>query len=292
QEIDLYHHPVGIWIVTCTSQLRNLTPKIIKQEVGFPAGWDIIQFDDSLYCDTFSNFRVFINGGEVDTVNKLNRCPNYVDRIGNTWTSNDHAGIGFLNTWQLDFETDETKEVVVTFSFVVKKPAIIFNPDNKEKWYLEAVDWIKQEYVKKNESDFKLHLNLGSFWSSFVDTLAIRTYRSNDWLLIEPENEREYSPRDIIEYTYSEPIGFFSPRETVLTDLTEEVLSNKSKTELMLLRNTFPAKYGRPFINEVLNLFFEKQPWYEKDNNFDTWYINDFDLRNMKLIYEFEQIVK
>ncbi|MBD3288859.1 hypothetical protein GF337_08665, partial [candidate division KSB1 bacterium] len=47
QEIDLYHHPVGIWIVTCTSQLRNLTPKIIKQEVGFPAGWDIIQFDDS-----------------------------------------------------------------------------------------------------------------------------------------------------------------------------------------------------------------------------------------------------
>lgn len=289
QKIDLYYHPAGIWIVTCSSQLKNLFPKPFRQEVGFAAGIDINKFDNSLYCDAFDNFKASIDGNEVSDIKMLEKCPNYTDRIGNSWTLDDYSGIGYLNTWIMDFEPEELKEVVVTFSFVVKKPGIQFNPDNKEQWYIEAADWIKQEYVKKAEHDFEFHLNAGSFWASYVDTLVIRTYRSDKWFLIEPENERDYPEKDMIEYTFSEPVGFFSPLETILVDISEDFLKNKSQTELKILRNTFAAKYGKKFDNKWIQLYFEKQPWYSKTDYFDVWYLNDADVRNMKLIYQFEQ---
>ncbi len=292
QKIDLYHHPAGIWIVTCSSQLKNLFPKPVQQEVGFAAGIDINKFDESIFCDAFNNFKVSIDGNEVNDVKMLEQCSNYTERIGNNWTFDDYSGIGYLNTWLIEFKPEEIKEVVVTFSFVVKKPGIKYNPENNERWYIEAGNWIKQEYVKKRESDFEFHLNLGSFWSSFVDTLLIRIYRSDNWFLIEPENQRKYLQQDVMEYTFSEPIGFFSPSETILTDLAEDDLKDKSKTELKILRNSFFAKYGKQFDNKWIQLFFEKQPWYSKDMYFDTWYLNDFDIRNMKLIYKFEQNTK
>ena len=292
QKIDLYHHPAGIWIVSCSSQLKNLFPKPVQQEVGFASGVDVNKFDDSLFCDTFNNFKVRIDGNEINDIKMLEKCPNYTDRIGNSCTLDDYSGIGYLNTWVMDFEPEESKEVVVSFSFVVKKPGIKYNPDNKEQWYIEATNWIKQEYVKKAENDFEFHLNAGSFWSSFVDTLLIRTYRSDEWFLIEPENRRDYREQDIIEYTFSEPIGFFSPSETNLVDLSEDFLKDKSKTELKILRNAFPAKYGKHFDNKWIQLYFEKQAWYSKTDYFDIWYLNDFDVRNMKLIYQFEQNIE
>ena len=289
QNIDLYHHPLGIWLVECTSKFQNLYPKKVNQEMGFSSGYDIGMLEGELYCDEFQNFRVHVNGDEVKTINLKESCPNFVERIGIEWSFDDNTGIGFINTWLVEFEPEEIKQIKVSFSFVVKKPPIVIKPDFREAWYDEMMTWMKQQYSQRPEHDFKLLLNMGSFWALPVDSLTIRSYNSNEWLTIEDETKRNYKPEDILTYSYSKPVGFFSPSVLELNDLTKEDLKEKSSTELKLLRNSFFGKYGRKFDTDWLKLYFKKQPWYYENPDYDNWYLTDFDIKNMKFIFEYEK---
>ena len=289
QVINLYHHPLGIWEVSCTFEFQNLYPKKIVQEMAFNSGYDIGMSDGEMYCDEFYNFKVAIDDKILKNIKMKEQCPNYVERIGIEWSNDNRTGIGFLNTWNIEFEPEETKHIKVSFSFIVKNPAIAFQADNKEPWYVELMAWTKSEYHKKAENDFVLPLNMGSFWTLYVDSLKINTYYSDRWLLTEDRDKVVYKPEHVVEYTYCDPFGFFSPPDVELQDLTAEDLKGKTKTELILLRNSFFAKYGRKFDVDWLRLYFNKQSWYYENPHYDNWYLNDFDIQNIKFIHQFEK---
>ena len=292
EHIDLYHHPLGIWLIACRALLEKTRPNEIVQNVGFPSGFDIRMIEGELYCNQFENFKVFIKEREIDAVNEMIKCPNYVTTTGTQWSLDDGSGIGFLNTWQINFKPNEAKWVKVTFSFVVKKTPPIYNPEIQELWYIDLINWIKKEYANRAENNFQLPLNMGSFWAFYPDSLLIRTYISKDWLKVSEKSQITYPKNLVTRYEFSEPVGFYSPPEIELEPLTDEVIQNMTKTELAILRNAFAAKCGRKFEAAILKKYFENQPWYSENPKYDNWYLIQWDIDNMKKIFEYEKNLK
>lgn len=289
QATDLYHHPLGIWVVNSRSVFQNLYASHVTIEVGFMSGFDSELIDSELVPNEFKNFKVNIDGIECDSVIKNETCPNFTERIGITWTSNDGTGSGFLNTWQMSFEPEEKVIVDVSFSFIVKQPPVVFDAGNDEAWYNDLMIWMRREHAKREEHDFVLPLNMGSFWALSVDTLLVRTYISLNWLGMEAEEERSYAQNSVYAHYYTEPIDLYSPEPVQLLSVTEDELETMNATELTILRHSFFAKYGRIFDADWLNLYFRHQPWYGENPYYHNWYLSDFDIENLKRVYNFEQ---
>ena len=289
QKTDLYHHPLGIWIVKSRSILQNLYAKEISMEVGFISGFDVELIESEMISNEFKNFDVKINGHQIEEISRKECCPNFQDRIGMTWTSDDGTASGFLDTWSLNFKPEEKVTIDISFSFVVKKPPVNFNADNNEQWYNELMTWMRMEHAKREENEFVLPLNMGSFWALSVDTLIVRTYVSNEWLTIESEDEIANSSIDIYEQYYTEPIDLFSPKPVELHLIKREDMEEMSDLELIVLRHSFYAKYGRVFDTEWLDLYFAEQPWYYKNPDYHNWFLSDFDIENLRKVYNYEQ---
>ena len=292
EQIDLYHHPLGIWLITYEATLENLRVQSVSQMVCFPSGFDIRMVERDLICDYFENFRVFVNDQEVKNIQFLIKCSNFVKATGIEWTMDDEAGTGFVNTWLLHFKPEEMKHIKITFSFIVKKPPIVYNPNNHSSWYRDLMNWLKQDYSMREENQFKLPINLGSFWALYPDSMVIRSYFAHEWLKIVNPEERVYPDENIVKYEFSEPYGFYSPPSVELVSPTTKELTKMSKTELFILKNSFVAKYGKSFKNHSLKLFFNHQPWYSPNPYFHVWYLNEWDIDNIKMINEFEKTIR
>lgn len=292
EKIDLYHHPLGIWLVTYEAKLQNLRAFPKSLTMSFPAGFDMRLVERSLVCDYFENFRVFINDKKVDRVKYLEKCFNYVSATGTEWTMDDGSGIGFLNTWNINFKPEETKNIKIIFNFMTTKPSIIYNAYNDASWYKETMNWIRQDYADRGESQFKLPLNLGSFWAYYPDSIVVRAYFSHEWLKIVDAAKRKYKSEHITIYEYCEPYGFYSPPEVELESPGIEELQKFTVTELLLLKNSFVAKYGRIFNSQILKLFFSHQPWYTPNPDFHAWFLTDWDVENIRSIHNYEQSLK
>ncbi len=292
EKLELYHHPLGIWIATYTATLTNNTVFPIKQTVAFPSGFDVRMIDRDLVCDEFQNFKVFSEGESIKEIQYLVKCTNFVQSTGIEWAMDDGSGVGFVNVFELNFAAEEKKTIHVRFNFIVKKPPVKFDPKNKESWYTESMDWLKQDYQMRPESDFKLPVNLGSFWSLYPDSIVFETYLSKNWLSMEPRNKRLPERYFRKKYEYTKPFGFYTPPEVELTALTEKEITAMSETKRWLLKNSFPAKYGKVFSHPLLKLYFSKQPWYEPNPNFNVWYLTDWDSENIKLLHKFTDTSK
>lgn len=290
--IDLYHHPLGIWMVEYRALLQNMRSRAITQPVGFPAIFDIRMIEGELYCDRFENFKVFIDTKEPGLVQLMTRCSNYMETTGTKWSVDDGSAISYLNTWDLNFKPDEKKWITVNFTFITKKAPSIYNPENKESWYLDLVNWVREDYSRREENDFQLPLNIGSFWAFYPDSIIIRAYLANDWLKVVDKSARHYDPLYIKRYEFSEPVGFYSPPEVRLDTLTVAQLETNTRTGLILLRNCFFAKYGRKFQSPTLKKYFNAQPWYSENPQYHHWYLTKWDLDNIKLISEIEKNMK
>jgi hypothetical protein len=292
EKIELYHHPLGIWLVECEVLLQNLRAQEMSVPVGFPAGFDIRLVEGDLYCDRFDNFQVFENNQKVSDLNFMQKCANYVETTGTQWSVDDGAGIGFLNTWIIKFRTDESKRIKITFHFIVKKPPVVFNPNIKETWYSDLMNWMREDYSYRQENHFALPINIGSFWAFYPDTLTIRSYIASDWFDIVKESDRSYQKDFVKQYEFSEPVGFYTPPEIALDSLSINQLQEISATKLIILRNSFFAKYGRKFEVSWLKQYFEKQPWYQENRNYHNWYLTQLDLDHIKKIYQFEKRIE
>lgn len=121
EEFEFYHHPLGIWLVEYQALLKNTQSRDVNQSVGFPAGFDVRLIEGDLYCDRFEKFQVFLNEREITKIDMMRKCSNYVKSTGTQWSTDEAAGIGFLNTWELNFKPDETKQIKITFNITVKK---------------------------------------------------------------------------------------------------------------------------------------------------------------------------
>jgi len=289
---ELYHHPVGIWLVEYRALLKNLRAQEITRPVGFPAGYDIRFFEGDLYSDRFENFKVFIDGNEINEIQFMTRCPNYVETTGTNWNVDDGSASGFLNTWELNFKPEEAKWIKVTFNFVVTKVPAIYNPEIKESWYLDLVNWVRQDYATHEENSFQLPINIGSFWAFYPDSVTIRTYVANEWFKVIDKAERHYDNELFKKYEYSEPVGFYSPPEITLDTVSVDLIQNLSPTELILLRNAFFAKYGKKFKNDLIQKYFDHQPWYSENPEYHDWYLSQWDIDNIQLIRELEKRTK
>ena len=289
EQIDLYHHPLGIWLIEYEAVLENMRAQTIKQLVSFPSGFDIRVIGKDMYCDRFENFQVFVNDNKMQNIKYLVKCANYVETTGTEWTLDDGSGIGFLNTWELNFKPEETKRIKITFSFNVNKPPVNFDPNNNESWYTDLMEWTKSDYSTREQNQFKLPLNLGSFWAFYPDSIVIRTYLAKDWLRVIDKSKRKYKNEHITRYEFSESFGFFSPPEVSLISPTSAELEKMTTVELRILKNSFIAKYGKIFKSKILKLFFNYQPWYTENPSFNQWYLTDWDIENLKFIHEFEK---
>jgi hypothetical protein len=292
EHIDLYHHPLGIWLVEYRALLKNLRSQQIMRPVGFPSGFDVRTIEGDLYCDRFGNFKVYTDKREITGINFMIKCTNYVESTGTQWSVEDGSGLGFLNTWEINFKPDETKWITVTFSFIVKKAPGIYNPDIKESWYLDLVKWVRRDYAMRDENSFQLPINIGSFWAFYPDSITIRTYLANKWFTIIDKSKRQYNKELIKKYEFSEPVGFYSPPEVTLDTLTVDQIQTMSPTQLTILRNSFFAKYGRRFENTLLKKYFNAQPWYKENPEYHNWYLTEWDIDNIKLIVEYEKSIK
>lgn len=289
EKLELYHHPLGIWLATYHATLVNNTAFPVQQKVAFPSGFDMRMVDKDIVCDVFRNFKVSAAGELLKEIQYLVKCTNFVQATGSKWTMDDGSGIGFVNVFDLTFAAEEKKTIHITFNFIVKKPPIKFDPHNKQSWYAESMDWLKQDYALRPENDFKLPVSLGSFWALYPDSIVFETYLSKSWLSIEPRNKR--SPENFLrkKYEFTEPFGFYMPPEVELTLLTEDEIAAMSETKRWLLKNAFPAKYGKKFSHPLLKLYFNNQPWYKPDKNFNVWYLTEWDSENIKALIDFDK---
>jgi YARHG domain-containing protein len=70
--------------------------------------------------------------------------------------------------------------------------------------------------------------------------------------------------------------------------LKVEQLSNLSRRDLRLLRNTIYARHGRDFKSPLLQRYFEAMSWYQIDPNFSDKNLTKIDETNVKLIKSVE----
>ena len=292
QKIDLYHHPLGIWLVECDVVLQNIRSLGISRPVGFPSGFDMRIIEGDLYCDRFENFQVYENDQQFAELNFMQKCANFVETTAAQWSVYDGTGTGFLNTWNLNFKPDEIKRVKITFHFIVKKPPLTFNPTIKEAWYADLMNWVREDYSNREENQFALPISIGSFWAFYPDTLTIRSYISSNWFEIDDQSKRSYPSDCVKQYEFSEPVGFYSPPDVVLDSLSIAQLEALKPTKLIILRNSFFAKYGRKFDVSWLRQYFESQPWYAENPNYHNWYLTQRDLDQIRKIYQFEKAMK
>ena len=89
-----------------------------------------------------------------------------------------------------------------------------------------------------------------------------------------------------LEYENRNPLDYPSQLENLLT---VEQLSDFSRRDLRILRNTIFARRGRPFKSEVLTHYFERMVWYKPTANYSDDRLTDIDLKNIKIIRSVEQ---
>jgi YARHG domain len=79
---------------------------------------------------------------------------------------------------------------------------------------------------------------------------------------------------------------------TVLdAQLTTAQISDLSRRDLRLLRNTIFARHGRTFDSMALATYFEAKPWYKQDANYSDRQLTEIDQRNLKLITSQESAI-
>jgi len=68
-------------------------------------------------------------------------------------------------------------------------------------------------------------------------------------------------------------------------------LTDYSRRDLRLLRNTIYARHGRAFKSDSLRQYFARQDWYKVDKNFHDSHLTEVDQKNLKLIMSVEQSI-
>jgi hypothetical protein len=70
--------------------------------------------------------------------------------------------------------------------------------------------------------------------------------------------------------------------------ITVEQLSNLSRRDLRLLRNTIYARHGRQFKSQLLQDYFDTMEWYQRDPAFTDKVLTKIDTTNVRLIKSVE----
>jgi len=183
------------------------------------------------------------------------------------------AGHGFRKKWLRDYFTAQPwyKPLAVDDNTKITKldranAALIAQAEESQK----------QPELKQRRDDILARQKAGTATPEDDVELTILNTRLGQWAAAAAEAK---PPADV------------SPLEdpTQLDHLiTVEQLSNLSRRDLRILRNTVYARHGRQFKSKLLQEYFDNMVWYERDPAFAEKQLTKVDVTNIRLIKNVE----
>jgi hypothetical protein len=134
----------------------------------------------------------------------------------------------------------------------------------------------KRDELKKHRDDILGRQRAGKATPEDEIELGILNARLGQWVAAEAEAK---PPSDV------SPLEDPSQLDHVIT---VEQLSNLSRRDLRLLRNTIYARHGRLFKSKLLQEHFDDMDWYKRDPAFAEKNLTKIDVTNIRLIKSVE----
>lgn len=146
--------------------------------------------------------------------------------------------------------------------------------------------WEAYKKVRVPRRKFELTKNLFRYDPQLMPDY----HRYVDWnkkgKRIEYELDEETTDYD---YSYFTTTGEVSRYNASVRLLTAEEVSNMTKADLFVLRNTIYARHGYSFRNQQLRAYFDVQPWYVPVSNDVKSEFTETEKKNIQLLLRYEK---
>lgn len=140
----------------------------------------------------------------------------------------------------------------------------------------QAEQGMKRPDLKKRRDDILARQRAGKASPEDEIELGILNTRLGEWAASEPETK---PPTDV------SPLEDPSQLDHVIR---VEQLSDLSRRDLRILRNTVYARHGRQFKSRLLQAYFDNMSWYQPDPAFTEKRLTKVDVTNIRLIKSVE----
>jgi hypothetical protein len=134
----------------------------------------------------------------------------------------------------------------------------------------------KRDDLKKRRDDILARQRAGKATPEDEIELGILNTRLGQWVAAEAEAKQ---PTDVSPLEDPGQLDHL---------ITVEQLSNLSRRDLRLLRNTIYARHGRQFKSKLLQEYFDTMEWYKRDPGFTDKRLSKIDTTNVRLIKSVE----
>jgi hypothetical protein len=133
--------------------------------------------------------------------------------------------------------------------------------------------------LKKRRDDILARQHAGKATAEDEVELGLLNTRLGQWVAAEPDAK---PPADV------SPLEDPSQLDHLIT---VDQLSNLSRRDLRILRNTIYARHGRTFKSKLLQAYFDTMEWYKPDPSFNDNKLSKIDTTNIRLIKSVEDSV-
>lgn len=140
----------------------------------------------------------------------------------------------------------------------------------------KAEQGLSQAELKKRRDDVLARQKAGKAAADDEVELSILNTRLGQWVAAAPEAA---PPRDVSPLEDPAQLDHL---------ITVEQLSNLSRRDLRILRNTIYARHGKPFKSLLLQEYFDNMVWYKRDPAFAEKRLTKIDVTNVRLIKSVE----
>ena len=204
-----------------------------------------------------------------------------------------------------DLDGKTLRELALTRNVIFARAGQVF----RKAWvrdYFSPLDWYRPTGLDQKKLT-KLDLANAATVAKYEIALPADVLLKRVTALIgRVQSAKQPSKEDVIEvFLLSEAVGTAPPDFVLALDPTKKrhplsspdvldklltlgQLSDLSKRDLRILRNTVFARRGRPFKTETMRDYFEKKEWYRIDETYTDKRLTKIDLTNIKMIRSVE----
>ena len=146
---------------------------------------------------------------------------------------------------------------------------------------LENIAIIENNFViyKRNNSFFIATINKNIITSQRKLTKTEDGFR---WIIIINNNQK---------YCYKF-INMRWQKDPSLSILTKENITHLSADEIAYLRYCIPAKHGKTYRDQQLNIELNKENWYKPNKEYNDSKLNEIELQNINFLYKREAMLR
>ena len=118
--------------------------------------------------------------------------------------------------------------------------------------------------------------------------IQIRTTNSPSWVAWDEILILSPDPADVVAVSKQKKARLSDLRLELGAPLDESLLVQYSSKEIVILRNSIFAQYGRRFKSPWLRHYFEKQQWYSPNDSYTDKLLSPIDRKNAELLKAYE----